>query len=54
MVVYLQFLVVWRWYVLVVLQYCNSDFFMICYSGLLWWFGHMFVNGLGVTYFNGI
>ncbi len=36
------FLVVQRWYALVVLQYCYSEFMVICYSGLLWWFGHMF------------
>jgi hypothetical protein len=36
------FLVVWSWYVLVVLQYCYSEFMVIYYSGLLWWFGDMF------------
>jgi hypothetical protein len=35
-----------------VLQCCCNGFMVICYSGLLWWFGHMFVNGLGVTYFS--
>ncbi len=48
------FLMVWRWYTIVVLQCCYSEFMMICYNVLLWWFGHMFVRGLGVTYFSGI
>jgi hypothetical protein len=34
-----------------VLRCCCSGFMMICNRGLLWWFGHMFVNGLEVTYF---
>jgi hypothetical protein len=42
-------LVVWRWYASMVLQCCCSGFMMICLNGLLWWFGHMFVNGLEVT-----
>jgi len=37
-----------------VLQCCYSEFMVIYYNGLLWWFGHMFVNGLRMTYFNGI
>jgi len=37
-----------------VLQCYYIEFMVICYNDLLWWFGHMFVSGLGVIYFNGI